>query len=54
LFADFASAIINMEQKNVYILNRALTLTTTGIMTKKRGEEGRGSFSMNRHVEVNV
>jgi hypothetical protein len=35
LFADFASAIINMEQKDVYILNRALTLTTVGIMTKK-------------------
>jgi hypothetical protein len=41
LFADFASAIINMEQKNIHILNRALTLTTTGIMTKKKKLAGR-------------
>jgi hypothetical protein len=44
LFADFASAIINTEQKNVHILNRALTLTTIGIMTKKNlrgGGEGK-------------
>jgi hypothetical protein len=39
----------------MYILNRALTLTTTGIMTKETcGEEERGNFSMMRHVEVNV
>jgi len=45
LSADFASAIINMEQKNVHILNRALTLTTTGIMTKKLvGRKGEEAF----------
>jgi hypothetical protein len=42
LFADFASAIIKMEQKNVYILNRALTLTTNGTMTKKKLEGRKG------------
>jgi hypothetical protein len=44
-----------MEQKNVYILNRALILTTNGIMKKNIwGGEGRESFSLKSHEKLNV